>query len=100
MMRTSEPPHCTPSASFQFDGPRDLVGQFDPANHDHRLGRQFFIALETALGDRLPHRLLDLALPGDAECLEKLADTRIEAVLVHRSLLCVCGNGAAGSGYV
>src|SRR5262249_36927876 len=72
--------------SLQRDRLLDRVRQPDRADGDGRLGGQLFVALEAAVRERLPHRLLDLALGGDAESLEKFADADVEGVLVHGSL--------------
>jgi Phosphate-selective porin O and P len=47
---------------------------------------QRLVTLQTALGQGLAYRLLNLALGGDPERLEELADARIENVLVHDQL--------------
>src|SRR6202022_233352 len=45
------------------------------------------VALEAAGFHRVAHRLLDFALRGDADLLEKLAQAGVENVFVHNDLL-------------
>ena len=40
---------------------------------------------ERAFGERIAHRLFDLALRGDPDHLEEFADVHVEAVFVHHS---------------
>src|SRR6185436_4538548 len=56
----------------QHDAPRDL---------------ERALVLELTLGQRLAHRLFDLALRRDAHGLEEFAQAHVEIVFVHRSLL-------------
>src|SRR5437879_2543372 len=63
------------------------MGEADAAEGEDHLGRQFFVALEAAARDRVAHRLLDFALRGDADLLEKSTQAGIENVFVHVRLL-------------
>jgi hypothetical protein len=69
----------------------DLMGEVDAAEGENHLGRQLLIALEAAARDRVADRLFDLALRGDADLLEKSAQTGVENVFVHEKLLDVYG---------
>src|ERR1700744_4520087 len=66
---------------------RDLGAQADAADGEHDLRRQLLVALETASRERVAHRLLDLALRGDADLLQEPEQTAGEDVLVHCGLL-------------
>ena len=54
----------------------DFKREINSAERHCRLGRQPLVALEFVLRQRLPHRLLDLALGGHTEIFEELADAR------------------------
>jgi hypothetical protein len=45
----------------------DLIGEADAADGQNHPGRQFFVALEAAAGDRVTHGFFDFALRGDAD---------------------------------
>src|ERR1051325_6549393 len=77
-------PEVISSISFELDLALDRPGEADAGDRDGRLGGQLLVALEATVGERLAHRLLDLALGGDAERLEELADAGVEGVFVHR----------------
>src|SRR5581483_2598807 len=70
----------------QLDLVRDLMAQADAADGQHHLRRQLLMAFQAAGRERLAHRLLDLALRGDADLLQETAQTAVEDVLVHCSL--------------
>ena len=42
----------------------------DPADRQHHLRRQFFVAFEAAGGERVAYGFFDLALRGDADFLK------------------------------
>src|SRR5260370_33087914 len=75
----------------QFDLVDDLMRKADAAEGENHLGRQLFVALETAGRNRVAHRFLDLALRGDADLLEKSAQAGVENIFVHKKLLDVYG---------
>src|SRR5689334_16128109 len=60
--------------------------QADASDGEHHLGRQLFITLELAGGDRVAHRLFDLALRGDADLLEEATQAAVKTVFVHDDL--------------
>src|SRR5689334_12743603 len=80
-------PPVGPRASFELDLAVDRPAETHPGDRHRRLGGQLLVALEAAVGERLAHRLLDLALGGDAERLEEFADAGVEGVFVHGGLL-------------
>src|SRR5690348_12176969 len=65
----------------------DLMHEADAAHGQHHLGRQLLVSPQTAVGECVAHRLLDLALRGDTNLLEKLAQACVEDVFVHHGLL-------------
>src|SRR5262249_4498777 len=69
--------------SAELDLAGHLVRQTRAAERHHRLGGQFFMAIKLAFGDRLAHRLLDLALRAHAQRLEEFANAAVENVLLH-----------------
>src|SRR4029077_12452407 len=73
-------------ASLELDGAFDLHRQADAADGEDHFGRQSLIAFELAAADGGPHRLLDLALRGDADLLEKFAHADVQYILVHDRL--------------
>src|SRR5258707_15793330 len=83
----------------QFDLVLDLMREVDAADGEDDFGRQFFVALEAAGFHRVAHRLLDLALRGDADFLQKFAQAGVEDVFVHGGLRIALrsytGNGVA-----
>src|ERR1700754_810444 len=72
-------------ALSQFDLVRNFVTETDAADGQHHLRRQFLMTLQAAAVDRITHSLLDLALRGDADLLQKSAQAAFEDVLVHCS---------------
>src|ERR1700758_3646213 len=64
----------------------DLMRETDAADGQHHFCRQLLMALQAAGRERVAHRLLDLALRGDADLLQESAQTGVEDVLVHCSL--------------
>jgi len=64
----------------------DLKREINSTERHRRLGWEPLVALELALRQGLPHRLLDLALSGHTQLLEKLSDAGIENVLIHHCL--------------
>src|SRR6185295_1963008 len=80
--------------SAQFDVALDLMRKIQAAERHHRLGGEFFVALELALGERGAHRLLDLALGRDAQRLEEFADAVVEDVFIHDRLPLASFRGA------
>src|ERR1700738_5057074 len=68
----------------------DLVGarggEVDAAEGENHFGRQLLVALEAAARDRVAHRLLDLALRGDADLLQKSTQAGVENDFVHDAL--------------
>ena len=84
-----------PHRSFEVDGAVDRVRQSDVADGEHHMRLEARLALELALGGRLADRLLDLALRGDADDLEKLAQRGIQGLFVHGALL--GGTGLIGA---
>src|SRR5712671_1344293 len=77
--------------SRELDIALDLPHQADAGDGHRRFRRQLLVALEAAVGQGLAHRLLDLALSGHAQGLEKLADAGVEDVFVHGGLLGMAG---------
>src|SRR5262245_14913947 len=71
------------AALIQLERAFDLVREPERGNDDRRARRQFFVALETPVGERLAHRLLNLPLGADAQGLQKLAQAAVEALFVH-----------------
>src|ERR1700681_4031764 len=69
-----------------------LVGKADTADGEHHLRRQLLVALETAGGHCITHRLLDFALRGDADFFQELAQAGVEDVFVHDDLLMLWPN--------
>jgi hypothetical protein len=63
------------------------VAELQSSDGDRRLRRKLFIALELAVGQRLPDCFLDLALRRNAKRLEELPDAGVEDVLVHGCFL-------------
>src|ERR1019366_7219781 len=59
----------------------------DAAKGQDHPGRQLLMALETAVSDRVAHRLFDFALRSDPDLLEKSAQAGVENVFVHEGLL-------------
>src|SRR5712691_12273676 len=72
---------------FQLEIALHFVIEADAAHRKYDFRRQFFVALELAALHRVADRLFDLALRGDADGLQKLAQTDVELVLVHDFLL-------------
>src|ERR1700761_1426798 len=70
----------------QLDLVADLMREADAADGQHDFRRQLLVAFEAAGRERIAHRLLDLALRGDADLLQEPAQTAVEDVLVH----CCC----------
>src|ERR1700761_1793348 len=70
----------------QLDLVADLMREADAADGQHDFRRQLLVAFQVAGGERITHRLLDLALRGDADLLQESAQTAVEDVLVHCSL--------------
>src|SRR6185503_14782699 len=70
---------------------RDVSLDGDVGGHalypQHGPGLEGFIALELAGLERSVYRAFDLALRGDAELLEELADTDVEGLFVHGTRL-------------
>src|SRR5258708_6937682 len=79
-LRFAKPPSPTRGEGKQLPQ-LDLVGDFvreaDAAERQHHFGRQLFMALETAAGDRVAHRLFDFALRGDADLLQEFAQAAV-----------------------
>src|ERR671912_1749520 len=71
---------------FEFDRAVDLEGEIKLRDFESHPRRQSLMALQPAVGNGCAHRLLDLALGGDAHLLEKLAHTGIDRVFVHPRL--------------
>ena len=59
------------------------LSEADAIKRQHDLRRQPFVSLDAAARNRLAHRLLDLALRGDADLLQEFSQARIEHVFVH-----------------
>src|SRR5580692_3805928 len=76
-----------PRRLLQLDGAFDLHRQADPFDGEDHFGRQGLIAFELAAADGSPHRLLDLALRGDADFLEEFAHADVQYILVHDRLV-------------
>src|SRR5580704_12235387 len=77
---------ASPAFSFELDVALDLDRKADAVERQDHFHRQSLVALELAAGDGFAHRLLDLALRGDADLLKKLAHAHVEYVLVHDRL--------------
>src|SRR4051794_29010612 len=75
----------------QLDLVADLVGQADAADGQHDFRRQLLVTLQAAARERVAHRLLDLALRGDADLFQKPPQTAVEDVLVHCNLSYLVG---------
>jgi hypothetical protein len=71
------------AALAQLDLVIDLVGQANAVDGQNDLRGQLLVTFQLAACKRIAHRLLDLALRGDADPLEKFAQARIEHVLIH-----------------
>src|SRR5258708_6375152 len=69
--------------SAELDLPVDVLVELPAVDRQPALGLQRLVAFELARLDRLPHRLLDFALAGDANDLQELADFHVECVFVH-----------------
>ncbi len=76
---------------LKLDLALDLKRETDLAECYCRLRWAFLIALEFTLRQALPHCLLDLALRGHAQPLEKLADASVENVFVDHHLRVAAG---------
>jgi len=71
-------------ASVEGNGAVDV--EFDPQVREpesHR-GAHLLVPAQCSRLHRLAHRLLDLALRGDSDLLQELADLQVEYVFVHR----------------
>ena len=66
-----------------MDFPLDPFKRTESLEFQYRSRLDDFGALEPSIGDSIGHRLLDLALRGDAEVLEKLADVHVEGLFIH-----------------
>jgi hypothetical protein len=75
------------SFSFELDRALDLDREAYAFDGQYRFGRQCLVSFQSAAADGRPHRLLDIALRGDADFLEKLAHADVESILIHDRLL-------------
>src|SRR6185312_12827535 len=78
--------HAPRGPLFEVDRPFDPVRQADVADGQHHLRLEPGLALELAGLRGGAHRPLDLALRGDPDDLEKLAQRGIQSLFVHRAL--------------
>src|SRR5262245_37572722 len=83
----SAPSVVSRQSSLQPDFAVELDVQVELAYRQRHRGREGFVALELALGNRLLHRFLDGELGVDAHGLEELADAHIQRFVVHVFLL-------------
>src|SRR5260221_10301365 len=82
--------------SAERDFAVDRVGQPNRLDGQYDLGLERLAAGDPLGGERVAHRLLDLALTGDADDLKEFADFHVEAVFVHPRLLRLTGCGWRG----
>src|SRR5262245_26772307 len=68
---------------LQRDPAVDLMGEIELLDGQDHMGLELGLALEFSVRQRLPHRLLDLALRGDPDLLEEFAQLHVEHVFVH-----------------
>src|SRR6516165_7015176 len=73
----------TTARLFQLDCAVDLDRKPDRADRQHYLCRQRLVPFELAVGKRGADGLLDFALRGNADLLEKFAYAHIECFFIH-----------------
>src|SRR5258708_7909377 len=78
------------ASSLQLDAAVDVELETDILDGHGGFRRPALIAFEVTLGQLLAHGFFDLALSGDPQGLEELADAGVEDVLVHDHLLRFC----------
>src|SRR5262249_30551253 len=69
--------------SLQLRPPREPERKAQAASGHRCPGRQFLVAFDLALRQRLAHCLLHLALGTHPKRLEKLSDAAVENILIH-----------------
>src|SRR5262249_11761688 len=80
-------PRLSARQLLQLDLAVELDVEFQPRDLERHDSGKCLRAGDSALGDRLGNRVLDLTLRADANHFEKLADAQIEGIFVHRFLL-------------